>query len=824
MTVGDFSLECSGDRTENWLRYPWGGLWGSNVKGKRRTADRSAFHDVGWLTAAVFAVVVSALAIFGCGRSEESEQPVEAPSSEWRGEIAPKDLNIVLITIDTLRTDRVSSYGSDLVDTPNIDRFASDGVLFSNAASTVPFTLPAHSSILTGLYPPGHGVRENVGYTLEAGIPTLAEVLSAGGWTTAGFVSAFVLDSRWGIGRGFDHYFDDFDLSDFETPNLSSVQRSGDVTISEAVRWIDGRSQDVPFFLWLHLYDPHDPYTPPEPFKSQYPGRPYDGEVAYTDSLIGEFRQALEERGLLANSLVILTADHGEGLGDHGEASHGFFVYDSTIHVSLIMRPPSDSGAGRVVDMAVSHVDIFPTVLDAVDLSAPKRVHGQSLLPVIAGENVEPDRDVYSESLYPLLHYGWAPLRAIRTDNRKLISAPRPEVFDVVADPPELSDLSLEQPGLTSELEKRLADLRAKIESDAPAAGAAPDIDSETLAQLQALGYAAGQGGVSLEEETDRPRADPKDKIRIHRTIMGAQSLMREDEEAAEKTLLAVLETDPEILDAHQMLGQLATTQQRFEDALGYFRRALELDSTHKNSLMGMASSYRALGRKEEALVGYRRVLEVSGPDTRASIAIADIEINLGRFDQAARALSDAAETTEVPGLIHNKLGEVRAEQGRSGEAMTLFARAIDEREDFAVPHFNLAVLYEEGGDAQRAIAEYEKAIELAPKYYEALFNLGHLLGYLGQVDRQQELWEASIDSNPKFVQGYYHLSKLIMDRGGDLGRAEELAHLGIENDPDHNEGPLGYYILADILNRTGRAAEARDAVASGQRIQAEMK
>jgi choline-sulfatase len=767
--------------------------------------------------------IAMAAAMIGCGGSEEPGQ-LAAPHRDWRGEIAPKDLNVVLITIDTLRTDRVSSYGSELVDTPNIDSFASDGVLFSNAASTVPFTLPAHSSILTGLYPPGHGVRENVGYTLDDSIPTLAEVLSEGGWNTAGFVSAFVLDRRWGIGRGFDHYFDDFDLAEFDTPNLGSVQRSGDVTIGEAVRWIDGRPQDAPFFLWLHLYDPHDPYTPPEPFKSMYPNRPYEGEVAYTDSLIGDFRRSLEERGLLDRSLVILTADHGEGLGDHGEASHGFFVYDTTIHVSLIVRPPVGSVAGRVVDSAVSHVDIFPTILDSVGLAAPKAVHGQSLLPLIEGKNVELDRAVYSESLYPLLHYGWAPLRAIRTDNRKLISAPRPEVFDVVADPREHRDLSHEQPAVTLELEERLSELRAKIESDAPATGAAPDIDSETLAQLQALGYAAGQGGVSLEDETERPRADPKDKIRIHRTIMRAQSLMRDDEEAAEKSLLAVLQTDPDVLDAHQMLGQLTSTQDRYEEALGHYRRALELDSEHKNSLMGMASSYRALGRKEEALVGFRRVLEISGHDTRATLAIADIEFNLGRLDEAAQALEDAAETTEAQALIHNKLGEVRVEQGRRSEGMTLFARAVEEKDDFALPHFNLAVLYEEGGDARRAITEYEKTIELAPKYHEAQFNLGRLVGYLGQVDRQQELWEASIDSNPKFVQGYYYLSKLIMDRGGDIGRAEELARLGIENDPDHKEGPLGYYVLADILNRTGRAAEARDALASGQRIQAEMK
>ena len=788
----------------------------------RITTERKSAVAVLFAAIAVFAMV----ALFvSCGRVEQSERTTPgATETPWLGSVAPEDLNIVLVTIDTLRSDRISSYGSDRVDTPNIDSFASDGVLFSNAASTVPFTLPAHSSILTGLYPPGHGVRENVGYTLDPGIPTLAEVLSDEGWATAGFVSAFVLDSRWGIGRGFDHYFDDFDLSDFETANLSSVQRPGDQTIAEAVRWLDDRPMDTPFFLWLHLYDPHDPYTPPEPFKSRYPSHPYDGEVAYTDSLIGDFRTALEERGLLSTSLVILTADHGEGLGDHGETSHGFFVYDSTIHVSMIVRPPADAVAGRIVDSAVSHVDLFPTILDAVGLNAPKAVHGQSLLPLISGEEGSTGRSVYSESLYPLLHYGWAPLRAVRTGSLKLIDAPRAEIFDIAVDPSETRDLSTREPALVATLQDQLTELRAAIETEVRTGSAAPELDAETLSQLQALGYAAGQGGVSLEEEGDIPRADPKDKIGLHRTIMRAQSQLRSDEAAAEKTLLAVLAEDPDILDAQQMLGQLAASQERFDDAVGFFRRSLELAPDHKDSLMGLASSYRALGQTEEALVGFRRILEVSGPDTRATLAIADIEVNQGNFEAAAQALAEAVETTDAPALVYNKLGEVRAEQGRQGEAMTLFIKAVEEKDDFAVPHFNLAALYEEEGNAQRAIAEYERAIEVAPKYYEAQFNLGRLVGYLGQVDRQQALWEASIESNPKFVQGHYYLAKLLMDRGGDLARAEEFVRLGIENDPDHKEGPLGYYVLADILNRTGRPREAQEAVETGQRIQAESR
>lgn len=776
-----------------------------------------------WRLAVPLAIAASVLGGAGCGVDEPAQTAAPAATEPLEG-AARKDLNIVLITVDTLRTDRISCYGSDRVETPNIDSFAGEGVRFTNAATTVPFTLPAHASILTGLYPPGHGVRENVGYTLDAGVPTVAEVLSSAGWSTAGFVSAFVLDGRWGVGRGFDNYFDDFDLSGFESANLSSVQRPGDVTVAEAVRWLDRRPSDRPFFLWLHLYDPHDPYEPPEPYKSAYASRPYDGEVAFTDSLIGELRRALEERHLLESSLVILTSDHGEGLGDHGESSHGFFLYDTTVHVGLIVRLPGSTAVGRTVDTAVSHVDLVPTILDAVGLDAPQPLHGQSLIPLIEGRGHDSSRGVYSESLYPLLHYGWAPLRAFRTDDHKLISAPRSELFETGSDPMEEHDLSLVQPAVLAELQTGLDGLRSVIEPAAPAAAAAPDLDPHTLAQLQALGYAAGQGGVGLDQESDRPRADPKDRIGLHRAMMRAQSQMQGDPAAAESALRGVLEVDPDILDAQQMLGQLALMSGRHEEALSRFRRALELEPDHRNSLMGMASSYRSLGRLEDALTGYRRLLEVAGHHTGASLAIADIEVERGRFEEAAMALGSAVEGSEAPALLHNRLGEVRARQGRLDEAVALFEEAAAENDSFATPHFNLAVLAEDRGQLDAAVAHYERTIELAPSYFQALFNLGRLVGGLGQVDRQRQLWQAAIDSNPNFVQGYYYLAKLLMDQGQDLARAEELVRLGISKDPSHNGGPLGYYVLADILNRTGRSAEAREAVAVGRRIQAEMQ
>lgn len=746
--------------------------------------------------------------------------PTEPTLRRVTDAVAPADLNIILITLDTLRSDRLSCYGSERVLTPNIDALAREGVLFQNAAGTVPFTLPAHSSMMTGTYPPFHGIRENVGSMLPDDIPTLAERLRDGGWATAGFVSSFVLDGRWGIGRGFDHYYDDFDLEEYDTPHMGAVQRTGDETVAEAVRWLDERPADQPFFLWLHLYDPHEPYTPPEPFKSQYLKHPYDGEVAWTDSLVGEFRKALVERELLEESLVILTSDHGEGLGDHGEMFHGYFIYESTIHVALVVRPPVWADGGRVVDSSVSHVDLLPTVLDAVDLPYPDVVHGKSLVSLMFGAEESAPRNVYSESMYPLLHYGWAPLRSLRTERFKLIDVPRQELFDLSQDRREEHNLATTRPETSLELDRRLARLREEIERGARSAGQEVDLDEQTLAQLEALGYMAGRGGVAVEEEDEVQRADPKDKLALHQKIMAAQGRM-ELADVAVRMLEEVLVEDEAILDAHHMLGRIAGNQGRFEDAVEHFQRALELDPENKTSLMSLASTYAALKQFDEALVGFRRVLEVAGRDADASISMADIYVTRDQYSEAAAILEEAIAAGGTQAILYNKLGEVRVEQGRPNAAVALFEEATERAEEFPMPHFNLAVIYEERGQIDRAVSLYERAIELEPKFFKAQFNLGRLYGRMGRVDRQRELWEAAIESNPKFVRGHFHLGNLLMETGGDLARAEQLVRKGIELDPEHEEGPFGYFVLADLLNRQRRFEEAHEAVARGRDIQA---
>lgn len=735
------------------------------------------------------------------------------------GDVKPSELNVILITVDTLRADRLSCYGSTAVRTPHIDRLASEGVLFTNAASTIPLTLPAHVSILTGTYPPYHGVRENVGYLLDERTPTLASVLRAQGWATAGFVSAYVLDAQWGTGRGFDRYFDDFDLAQMKSADISSVRRTGDKTVAEAVRWLDQRPGGRPFFLWLHLYDPHDPYRPPEPYKTTFAGRPYDGTVAFTDALVGEFRQALEQRGLLDRSLLVFTADHGEGLGDHGEMFHGYFVYDTTIHVPLIVRTPTRALAGRMVTDAVSHVDLLPTILDAARLQAPATTHGTSLLPRMQGAADGSRPGVYSESFYPLLHYGWAPLRVIRTEDYKLIDVPRAELYDVVHDRGEQHNLIDTKATIARRLQDSLDRLDGEITRSTANVDKRPEVSPEALERLRSLGYVAGTPTADPNRARDRQRADPKDKVDLHQRIVIARDLTgRGQVEAAEALLEKLLVEDSSLLEAHEMLGTIAGERGQFARAADYFRRALALDPERQTSLLGLANAYHGLGRDDDAVAGFRRVLDVSGGDSRASYAIVQILLGRNQLAEAATVLEAAIGTKRPPAILLNALGEVRAQQGRKDEAVSLFQRAIGENDKLATAYFNLGVLHEERGDADRAIEFYRQAIERAPTAFQAQFNLGRLYGEKGDVAGQQASWEAAVRSNPGFAAGYLYLGKLLMDRG-ELARAEELTRLGLRKDPSHATGPLGYYVLADILNRTGRRAEALRALQVAESI-----
>src|SRR6185436_12795641 len=348
-------------------------------------------------------------------------------------------------------------YGSTTVATPNLDRLAREGAMAMHASAQVPLTRPSHVSLLTGLYPAEHGIRDNVSPPLANNVPVLADILKQRGFRTGAFVSSIVLSRQSGLARGFADYADRFDIGEDDARFLNTIQKRGDVAVGEATAWLAEPGPERRF-AWVHLYDPHDPYEPPEPYASRYAGRPYDGEVAWSDELVGRLDDALGRLGMRNDTLLVVTSDHGEGLGEHGENVHGFFVYDSTLHVPLLVRGPGIAAGGRIA-ATVGSVDLLPTVLDLLGVGVPAgmKLSGRSLAGALRGGPPPADTPAYAESLLPLLHYGWSDLRSIREARWKYIQAPRPELYDLAHDPGEERNLAEQEPARAAALRTALA-------------------------------------------------------------------------------------------------------------------------------------------------------------------------------------------------------------------------------------------------------------------------------------------------------------------------------------------------------------------------------
>src|SRR5687768_8620483 len=398
---------------------------------------------------------------------------VRTPSGSALGRlpvgVAPDRLNVLLITLDTTRWDRLGAYGDGAAVTPNLDRLAGEGVLFEQAIASAPLTLPAHSTIFTGLLPPRHGVRDNGGYVLDARHATLASALKASGRETGAFVGAFVLDAKFGLDAGFDTYFDRFDVSRQRSISLGAISRRAGEVVDNAMPWLEERASR-PFFAWLHFYDAHSPYEPPEPFLSRFRDRPYAGEIAYVDSQVGRLLQWLDTRGLTDRTVVVVIGDHGESLNEHGEGTHGLFIYEATTRVPFIVRTPYSNARARRVPGAVRSEDVMPTILELVGRPVPDGIQGRSLAPLITGSTADLNLDAYSESLYARNHYGWSELRSLRSGRFKFIATTRPELYDLERDPGELRNLFEERRPLADRMARELE----KLSAEAPDRAAGP--------------------------------------------------------------------------------------------------------------------------------------------------------------------------------------------------------------------------------------------------------------------------------------------------------------------------------------------------------------
>lgn len=730
--------------------------------------------------------------------------------------MTPRELNLLVVTLDTTRADRLGCYGYRDIRTPTLDALAAGGAMFEQAYATAPLTLPSHSSLFTGKYPPSHGVRDNGGYFLAQTESTLAETLRAQGYSTGGFVSAYVLDHRWGIAQGFDRYFDDFDLLKFKTVSMGDIQRRGDATLEQTVDWIRQQAGRK-FFAWLHLYDPHSPYEPPEPYLTAYAGRAYVGEIAYADSLVGQLISELSRTGRLGQTLVVVVGDHGESLGEHNESSHAFFVYDATMHVPLILSGPWPGLAGRRIPDVVSLVDIMPTVLDLLGIEPPAGMQGQSLRPLLEGRSLPHPTTAYSESFYSRYHFGWSDLRSLRTGKYRFIEAPRPELYDTTRDPGELENLAGAHPDVLASMRAELAQLGERM-GEPPVDTGPAEMDEETLKRLAALGYVGSTVDTTGKSSADLP--DPKDKIGIVNRMEKAREQFLSGKTAESIIALKQIVADaPEVIDAWFRLGNAYLKAGQLDAALETFRKTLELKPDHDWAVAAMADTFVEMGRVDDALVGYRRFLSRDPDNDGVTYRMAETLLDANNLSEAARAFRRVLEINPHRASAEVGLAAVAARAGDLSGTRAAIARALAIDPNVRNAHYNLALALEAAGDLKRAEAEYRLEIEHHEHAFKSRFNLARLLRTTGDRSGQVRELQAVVSENPDFIMGRFYLAKALLD-SGDLPQAEAEAVRALKEDPDHYYAPLGHYVLADIYAATGRVSLADKEVRLGRQLE----
>ncbi|MCG6533970.1 MAG: sulfatase-like hydrolase/transferase, partial [Syntrophales bacterium LBB04] len=772
-------------------------------------------------------IIAFALYFLIQGRFLPRGQKSLAEAKKLLGNLDTRDFNVLLFTLDTTRADHIGCYGYSRIETPNIDSLAGEGFLFKNATSQAPLTLPSHSSIFTGTYPLYHSVRDNGGFYLGADKTTLAKVLQKSGWATSAFVAAFVLDSRWGLNQGFDYYYDNFDFAKYKTISLDSVQREGGEVVKAFFDWFATNSQKK-FFSWLHFYDPHTPYEPPEPFKTKYGVRPwglYDGEIAYVDTLVGKVVAELKKKDLLKKTIIIIVGDHGESLGEHHESSHGFFVYDATQSVPLIVRVPSSAIKGRVVESQVENVDIMPSVLELLGLPIPKEVQGKSFLPLMAGRSASADRMAYSETYYPRYHYGWSELKSLRSTRYKFIQAPRPELYDLSIDPTEQINIFNENTSLGRRFERDLKDLQEKMSIKGVETKGPQKLDDDAREKLMALGYVGGFTSSSKMAKSGM-LGDPKDKIILYNKIKQAEGFSANKEfDDSLKLLNEVIAQDPNIMEARQVRANIYLELDRPEDSIIECKEALKTDEEYEAAIFTMAQAYKKLKRYDNAIAGFNRIMQLDPRDPKSYINLGEIYCETKEFDKAIANLQKAISIdSEHSAVAHNLLGSAYLEKKTLDLAEKEISISIQMRPRIPDAHYNLGLLYEEKGDFPRAVEEYKKEIEIHPAAYPAHFNLGLLYAKLGRLREALAEYKEAIKFNKKFARSYLFLAKANMDLNENFEEAISLAKKGLELEPEAESAPLGHYVLADIYNRLGRMAEYAAEVEKGKALEQKLK
>jgi arylsulfatase A-like enzyme/Tfp pilus assembly protein PilF len=732
-----------------------------------------------------------------------------------------RDFNVIVITLDTTRADHLGCYGCRDVETPTIDGFAARGVRFEHCYAQTPLTLPSHTTLFTGTLPLFHGIRDNGGFFVPEKLKTMAELFKDKGYETGAFIAAYVLDSKWGLNQGFDTYYDKFDMGKFKRISLGTVQRPGNEVLDQALPWLEER-KDKRFFTWLHLYDPHTPYDPPPPYDKLYPNHPYLGEIAFADSQLGRLWHWLESNDLLRKTFIVFAGDHGESLGEHEEQSHGFFIYQATIHVPLIIVTPFPKLQGLVSPEVTGLVDVLPTVCDMAGLPVPSEVQGKSLLPAFFGRRRKENPLVYSETYYPRFHYGWSDLKAVQDSRYKLILAPVPELYDVVADPREEKNLVY--------LEKRVYE-RLNAEAEAFIGRASRNayetdfskVDEETREKLSALGYVGSFADPAKLK--GKKLGNPKEKIGVFNELSRAREMGLDGKvEEAVRIIQGIIATDPDVTDAYFSIGNIYFQAQRYKDAIQYFEQALGRKPDDSFAAINIALAYEAMGKFEEAekfLLGY---MEKGFADSQFYFMLGNMNYIQKKYDQAIPYFEKCLASNTESGGSYSLLGAIYIVKDDLPRAEECLRKAFEINPRLNNLHYFMAELAEKRGRMAEAEAEYLKELEVSPKHFKSMYNLARVYRTLGDEANEYVYLEKCLKTDATFPLTYFYLARIDLNRGERYQEAVDLVKKGIELKPEPAELPLGYFLLADLYNRLGDNARSQEYAEKGQALAASHK
>lgn len=700
-------------------------------------------------------LIASGLLLTGC-KKNESTYP-KAP--------------VILISIDTLRADRLPAYGSKRIATPAIDRLAADGIVFENAYAHVPLTLPSHLTMMTGMLPPQTGVRDNIGYRFDPkSAPTLPTLLAGRGYATGAAVSAYVLRAETGMGPLFEWYDDSLEV--WESATLGALQRSGDETARVAVSWLD-RVGKQPFFLFLHLFEPHSPYEPVEPFRSRY-SDPYDGEIATADAILGRFFADLDRRDLYDDAIIMLVSDHGEGLGEHGEAEHGVLLYREELHVPMILKLPGKRLAGRRVKAPAQLIDLFPTIMTAMAAKVPAGMPGTSLIELAEGRGPS-TRSIYSETLYPRLHLGWSELRSLTNSRFQYIESPKPELFDVAADPAEKWNVRDEHRRESFVMARELS----KVPLNLVAPGSA---DPEERARLAALGYLSG-GATQSEGPLRNPRDHIKVLARVQETFaLNRQARYRESVELCRE----ILRDYPDLVDVYNQLAGNLRRLGRLDEALDAYKEGIRRSPQLVDSIaVEIAKLELDMGNLQAAELSARQAMKLNPAEAHLLLSGVALERrDLSTAEREARLALGRDDRPRVPALI--MLARILADQGKLNEAIEALDRAKSRVDQDRVPP--VATLASTRGDilarmgrAQEAEAAFRSEIARFPTTRQAYVRLAILLASQHRFGEIEPTLESMIRASPT-PSTYRLAARAMSDLGNDQAarryrsRADQLA------------------------------------------------